>query len=135
MMSDKSYKNENMTRAQFELEAIVNALKDERLNRGSSNLYRIHCKPHKYIPTLFVYDIRFEKEKIILGLLDKATKNTLSDVISYSDRNKFSEWIMDNMPAVISKNSVVSKFIDYANNKIFVEADYEIDFMKVYLYV
>ena len=124
-----------MTRAQFELEAIVNALKDERLNRGSSNLYQTHCKPHKYIPTLFVYDIRFEREKIILGLLDKATKNTLSDVISYSDRNKFTEWFMNNMPAVISKNSVVSKFIDYANNKIFVEADYEIDLMKVYLYV
>lgn len=104
-----------MTRAQFELEAVVNALKYDRLE--SPKLYRVHCKPHKYIPTLFVYGFRIEMEKIIFGLLDKATKDKSSDMISYSDRERFVEWFRDNMPAVINKNSVLAKAIEYANKQ------------------
>ena len=104
-----------MTRAQFELEAVVNALKDDRIN--SPKLYRVHCKPHKYIPTLFVYGFRIEMEKIIFGLLDRATKDKSSDMISYSDRERFVEWFRDNMPDVINKNSVLAKAIEYTNKQ------------------
>ena len=116
-----------MTRAQFELEAVVNALKYDRLE--SPKLYRVHCKPHKYIPTLFVYGFRIEMEKIIFGLLDKATKDKSSDMISYSDRERFVEWFRDNMPAVINKNSVLAKAIEYANkqkNRLWHRKDFNI---------
>lgn len=104
-----------MTKAQFELEAVVNALKYNRLE--SPKLYRVHCKPHKYIPTLFVYGFRIEMEKIIFGLLDRTTKDKSSDMINYSNRERFVEWFRDNMPAVINKKSVLTKAIEYANKQ------------------
>lgn len=104
-----------MTKAQFELKAIVNSLKSDRLE--SPKVYRVHCKPHKYTPSLFVYGFRNEMEKIIFGLLDKATKDKSFGMISYSDREKFVEWFRDNMPIVINKSSVVTKAIEYTNNR------------------
>lgn len=104
-----------MTKAQFELKAVIGSLKSDRLD--SPKVYRVHCKPHKYIPTIFVYGIRNEMEKIIFGLLDKATNDKLSDMTSHSDRERFVEWFRDNMPTVISKSSVVAKTIEYINKK------------------
>ena len=104
-----------MTKAQFELKAVVNALKYDRLE--SPRLYRVHCKPYKYTPPLFVYGFRNEMEKIIFELLDKATNNTSSDMIGYYDRERFVEWFRDNMPAVINKKSVYDKCIEYINRK------------------
>ena len=104
-----------MTKAQFELKAVVNSLKYDRLE--SPKLYRVHCKPHKYTPSLFVYGFRNEMEKIIFGLLDKATNDKSSDMIGYSDRERFLEWFRDNMPTVINKKSVYDKCIEYINRK------------------
>lgn len=104
-----------MTKAQFELKAVVNALKYDRLE--SPRLYRIHCKPHKYTPLLFVYRFRNEMEKIIFELLNKATKGKSSEMISYSDRERFVEWFRDDMPTVINKSSIVAKAIEYINKK------------------
>lgn len=102
-----------MTKAQFELVAVVNSLKYDRLELPK--LYRVHCKPHKYTPSLFVYGFRIEMEKIIFGLLDKATNDKSSDMISYSNRERFVEWFRDNIPTVINKKSVYDKCVEYIN--------------------